>query len=71
VPDDGLAVTDGDGIFQFLGVSAGDHTLKVKDPRFFAGNQHFSLSSNELRNLGNIRVYPQVRGDTRTARLPN
>jgi len=71
VPDDGVAVTDGDGIFQFLGVGAGDHTLMVKDARFFAGNQHFSLNSNELRNLGNIRVYPQVRGDTRTARLPD
>jgi hypothetical protein len=69
VPDDGVAVTDGDGIFQFLGVSAGTHTLMVKDPRFFAGNQHFTLGSNEARNLGNIRVYPQTRGALRTARL--
>lgn len=68
-PDDGVAMTDADGIFQFLGVSAGDHTLMVKDPRFFAGNQHFKLSNNESRNLGNIRVYPQTRGDLRTARL--
>jgi hypothetical protein len=71
VPDDGLAVTDGDGIFQFLGVSAGDHTLMVKDPRFFASNQHFKISSNERRNLGNIRVYRQTRGDPRTASLQN
>ena len=69
VPDDGVATTDGDGIFQFLGVSAGNHTLMVKDPRFFAGNQHFTLSSNERRNLGNIRVYKQTRGDPRTASL--
>jgi len=69
VPDDGVAVSDGDGIFQFLGVGAGDHTLKVTDPRFFAGNQHFSLNSNERRNLGNIRVFPQTHGETRTARL--
>ncbi len=69
VPEDGVATTDGDGIFQFLGVSAGDHTLMVKDPRFFAGNQHFKLASNERRNLGNIRVYRQTRGDPRTASL--
>lgn len=69
IPDDGVAVTDGDGIFQFLGVSAGSHTLMVKDPRYFAGNQHFTLGSNEQRNLGNIRVYPQTRGALRTARL--
>jgi hypothetical protein len=69
VPDEGVAVTDGDGIFQFLGVSAGDHTLMVKDTRFFAGNQHFKLASNEQRNLGNIRVYKQTRGDPRTASL--
>jgi len=67
VPEDGVATTDGDGIFQFLGVSAGEHTLRVKDPRYFAGNQHFKLSSNERRNLGNIRVYRQTRGDPRTA----
>lgn len=71
VPDDGVAVSDGDGIFQFLGVGAGDHTLVVKDPRFFAGNQHFSLTANERRNLGNIRVYRQTRGEPRTARLPD
>ncbi|HKI96953.1 MAG TPA: carboxypeptidase regulatory-like domain-containing protein [bacterium] len=71
VPDDGVAVTDRDGIFQFLGVSGGDHTLQVKDPRFFASNQHFSLTNNERRNLGNIRVYRQTRGDPQTARLQN
>lgn len=70
-PEGGVAVTDGDGIFQFLGVSAGEHTLMVKDSRFFAGNQHFQLSANERRNLGNIRVYRQTRGDPRTARLPD
>lgn len=69
VPDTGVALTDADGIFQFLGVGAGDHTLVVKDPRYFAGNQHFRLASNEARNLGNIRVFPQTRGATRTARL--
>ncbi len=68
-PDDGVAVTDGDGIFQFLGVSAGDHVLKVTDTRFFAGNQRFRIVPNEQRNLGNIRVYPQTRAGTRTARL--
>lgn len=70
-PDNSVATTDGDGIFQFLGVSAGDHTLEVKDPRFFTGNQHFKLTNNERRNLGNIRVYRQVRGDPQTARLQN
>lgn len=69
VPDDGVAVSDADGIFQFLGVSAGDHTLMVKDPRYFAGNQHFRLGSDERRNLGNIKVFRQQRGDPRTARL--
>jgi len=68
-PEDGLTVTDADGIFQFLGVSAGNHTLAVKDSRFFSGNQHFTLDANERRNLGNIRVYPQTRGEPRTARL--
>lgn len=70
-PGNSVAMTDGDGIFQFLGVSAGEHTLMVKDPRFFAGNQHFKLTNDESRNLGNIRVYRQVRGDPQTARLQN
>jgi Carboxypeptidase regulatory-like domain len=70
-PEDGVAYTDSDGIFQFLGVTAGEHTLMVKDSRYFAGNQHFTLSNNERRNLGNIRVYLQTRGDPRTARLQN
>ena len=69
VPDDGVAVSDGDGIFQFLGVSAGEHTLMIKDARYFAGNQHFRLGSDERRNLGNIKVFRQQRGDPRTARL--
>jgi hypothetical protein len=70
-PDDGVATTDADGIFQFLGVSAGEHILLIKDQRFFAGNQHFTLSANERRNLGNIRVYRQTFADPRTARLQN
>lgn len=69
VPDDGVAVSDADGIFQFLGVSQGEHTLLIKDPRFFAGNQHFNLGRGERRNLGNIQVFRQQRGDLRTARL--
>lgn len=70
-PDDSVATTDSDGIFQFLGVSAGPHTLMVKDPRFFTSNQHFDLANNQRRNLGNIRVFRQVREDPQTARLQN
>ena len=66
-PDSGVTVTDQEGIFQFLGVSSGEHTLMVKDPRYFVGNKRFHLSNNEKRNLGIIQVYRQIRADGRTA----
>lgn len=70
-PDGGFAVTDNEGIFQFLGVGAGNHTLKIKDTLYFTGNRHFELKSNQRHNLGNIRVYRQTRLDGKTARLGN
>ncbi len=74
-PNDGVEITDSEGIFQFLGVSAGEHVLRVRDHRYFAGNTRFRLKANERRNLGNIRVYLQTRlgthTDRRTARLQN
>lgn len=70
-PEGGVTVTDKEGIFQFLGVSAGDHTLRVKDKNYFAGNQHFSVKANHRRNLGNITVYRQSRSNAPTARLGN
>jgi len=69
VPDGGFAVTDNEGIFQFLGIAAGTHTLVIKDSLYFTGNRHFTLDSNERRNLGNIRVYKQTRLDHQTAKL--
>jgi hypothetical protein len=68
-PDDSVAVTDGNGGFQFLGIGAGEYTLAVRDPRFFASNQHFAVGPQEQRDLGIIRVHRQTRGDPRTARL--
>ena len=52
-----LTKTDGDGIFQFIGVNSGDHTLAVTDPQYFTYNRDFSLSIGEERNLGNIKVF--------------
>jgi hypothetical protein len=68
-PDDSVAVTDGNGSFQFLGIGPGEYTLAVRDPRYFAGNQHFTLGADEQRDLGLIRVHHQTRGDQRAARL--
>lgn len=52
-----LTKTDSDGIFQFIGVNSGDHTLAVTDPQYFTYNRDFSLSIGEERNLGNIKVF--------------
>ena len=70
-PEGGVTVTDKDGIFQFLGVSAGEHLLRLRDSRYFAGNKHFALNPNEKRNLGNITVYRQYRTNQPTAKLGN
>lgn len=63
-PTGGVAVTDEDGIFQFIGVPGGKHTLKLADPTLFASNKHFSIDSNEKRNLGLIKVYRQITPQT-------
>lgn len=57
VPLGGLAKTDSDGIFQFIGVNSGNHTLRVMDSQFFTYNRQFSLYKGEQRNLGNIKVF--------------
>ena len=57
MPLGGMAKTDGDGIFQFIGVNSGSHLLRVTDSRFFTYNREFSLSKGEQRNLGNIKVF--------------
>lgn len=64
-PFGGVTRTDGDGIFNFVGVSAGDLTLTIKDPEFFLGNQHFELTRNERRNLGNIAIFRQFKPGNR------
>ena len=68
-PEGGVTVTDNDGIFQFLGVSAGEHVFRVRDSRYFAGNKRFALIPNEKKNLGNIMVYRLIRTNQPTARL--
>lgn len=65
-PDQGAVVSDMDGIFQFHGVGSGKHMLVFRDQVYFAGNVHIELIPNETRNLGNIRVYRQTRGDARS-----
>jgi hypothetical protein len=63
--------SDTDGIFQFIGVTTGEHILVVNDPVFFSGNKRFQLESNERRNLGIIRVYRQTTLQPSTVGLRN
>lgn len=57
LPLGGLAKTDSDGIFQFIGVNSGSHVLRVMDSQYFTYNREFSLNIGEQRNLGNIKVF--------------
>lgn len=57
LPLGGMAKTDADGIFQFIGVNSGQHVLRVMDPQYFTYNREFSLNIGEQRNLGNIKVF--------------
>lgn len=69
-PSGGVAVTDNDGIFQFIGVNSGIHTLRITDPRFFTYDRAVRVHSGERQNLGNIEVFPRVDSPVkRTARL--
>ena len=56
-----LARTDDDGIFQFIGVQSGDHSLLIADPQYLTYNRKFTLNSGEHRNLGNIKVFRKAR----------
>lgn len=66
-PDGGVMLTNGEGAFSFIGISAGKHVLKIRDPLYFTGNKHFILTSNEKRNLGTIEVFRQYRLNGKTA----
>lgn len=66
-PDGGVMLTNGEGAFSFIGIRAGKHVLKIRDPLYFTGNKHFNLTSNEKRNLGTIEVFRQSRLNGKTA----
>ena len=66
-PDGGVTLTNREGVFSFIGISAGKHVLKIRDPLYFTGNKHFNLISNEKRNLGTIKVFRQSRLNGKTA----
>ncbi|MCZ6729085.1 MAG: hypothetical protein O7C61_05200 [SAR324 cluster bacterium] len=59
-PLDDLTQTDSDGIFQFIGVQSGGHSLLVTDSNYFTYDRKFSIISGEYRNLGNIKVFPRA-----------
>jgi Carboxypeptidase regulatory-like domain len=57
----GLAsATDRDGIFQFLGLGAGDHVLDLDGPGYEPLRREVRLQGNEARNLGLIRVQRRI-----------
>ena len=56
-PLGGLAVSDNDGIFQFIGVNSGPHVLKITDSKFFTFDRSIQIEQGEIRNLGNIKVF--------------
>ncbi len=55
-PTNETVLTDKDGIFQFVGVNAGEHLLEIPDERYFMPLQRFDLERGEQRNLGIISV---------------
>jgi len=69
-PQGGLAMTDNDGIFQFVGVPTGDYKLQVSDKKFFTYDRKITMESGKIQNLGNIEVHPRVQLPIqRTARM--
>lgn len=63
-PMGGITATDNDGIFQFIGVNAGDHSLSVEDTHYYADARQFKLAPDEHRNLGLIPVERRSRQQT-------
>lgn len=55
-PLGGETRSDGDGIFTFVGVHAGEHTLLIDNRRLAAKVKSFRLAQDEYRNLGIIRL---------------
>ncbi|MEE8395660.1 MAG: carboxypeptidase-like regulatory domain-containing protein [bacterium] len=69
-PSGGAAVTDNDGIFQFIGVNSGRHTLRISDAKFFTFDRRVSVHSGERQNLGNIKIFRRTDSPVKqTARL--
>ena len=68
-PMGGITATDNDGIFTFIGVNAGNHSLSVEDTRYYAVARKFKLAPDEHRNLGLIRVARRSRQLTGKLRL--
>lgn len=67
-PTNEIVLTDKDGIFQFVGVNAGEHELDIPDARYFMPLQRFELGRGEQRNLGIIAVSRVIRpGGSATA----
>ncbi|HUJ76375.1 MAG TPA: carboxypeptidase regulatory-like domain-containing protein [bacterium] len=61
------STTDRDGIFQFLGVGAGDHVVAVNAPGFLPLQRPLHLASNEVRNLGILPVQRVLQPAAQTA----
>lgn len=51
-PYGGVAVTDHDGIFQFMGVNSGSHVLTVDNSKYSLRARQIRLQMGEQRNLG-------------------
>lgn len=56
-PIGGQTRSDGDGIFQFVGVPAGQHKLLIEDPRFYTKSLTVELRKNETLNVGIVNVF--------------
>lgn len=69
-PAGGQTRSDHDGIFQFVGVSAGRHELLIDDARYYTKSVALELGPNEKRNLGIVNVFRRA-GVEKASLSPN
>jgi len=72
-PNGGTAITDKDGVFQFMGVPTGNHTLQISDSRYMATSRMIvTVKPAKHLNLGVISVIRRAsREEPTTAVLEN
>jgi hypothetical protein len=56
-PAGGIALSDNDGIFRFVGVYSGEHELLIDDSRYYTKALTFQVHGSESHNLGIVQVF--------------